>query len=48
MYVGKLFIGNKNPINIDFEKSGLGNKINPKNKPSKIAIYTFFSFILLL
>ena len=27
----------KTPINIDFEKSVLGNNINPENKPNKIA-----------
>ena len=39
---------NKIPINIDWEKSGLGNNNNPENKPNKIAIYAFFSVIFLL
>jgi len=32
------------PINIDFEKSGLGNNNIPAIKPMIIDIYEFFSF----
>ena len=32
---GKLLTGNKIPIKIDLEKSGLGNNIKPTNNPIK-------------
>ena len=35
---GKKFVGIIIPINIDFEKSGLGNNNKPKNKPISIPI----------
>ena len=41
--VWKLVAGNKVPINIDFEKSGLGNKRIPPINPTIIATYAFFS-----
>ena len=44
---GKILAGNKIPINMDFEKSGLGNNNNPANKPIIIEIYAFFSLIFL-
>ena len=41
--LGNKFDGNIIPIKIDLEKSGLGNKSNPANKPIIIDIYAFFS-----
>tara|TARA_B100000700_G_C14504477_1_gene605636 strand:- start:49 stop:225 length:177 start_codon:yes stop_codon:yes gene_type:complete len=45
---GKYAIGNKMPIKMDFEKSGLGNNNKPMNKPIIIEIYALFSVIILL
>ena len=45
---GKLLTGNKIPIKIDLEKSGLGNNIKPTNNPIKIDKYAFFSLSFLL
>jgi hypothetical protein len=42
-----LLTGNKIPINIDLEKSGLGNNSSPANKPIIIEIYAFFSLSFL-
>ena len=39
---GKLLTGNKMPIKMDLEKSGLGNNINPANNPIRIDKYAFF------
>ena len=44
---GKLLVGNKIPIKIDLEKSGLGNNIKPTNNPIRIDKYAFFSLIFL-
>tara|TARA_B100001123_G_scaffold225336_1_gene253660 strand:+ start:164 stop:367 length:204 start_codon:yes stop_codon:yes gene_type:complete len=44
---GKLLIGNKMPIKIDLEKSGLGNNIRPTNNPIRIDRYAFFSLSFL-
>ena len=40
-------MGNKIPIKIDLEKSGLGNNNKPTVKPMIIDRYAFFSLILL-
>tara|TARA_Y100000590_G_C15420550_1_gene901225 strand:- start:20 stop:223 length:204 start_codon:yes stop_codon:yes gene_type:complete len=45
---GKLLMGNKIPIKIDLEKSGLGNITKPTNNPIKIDKYAFFSLSFLL
>jgi hypothetical protein len=42
---GKLLTGNKIPIKIDLEKSGLGNNSKPTNNPIKIDKYAFFQCI---
>ena len=44
---GKLLTGNKIPIKIDLEKSGLGKNNKPTNNPIKIDKYEFFSLIFL-
>ena len=44
---GKLEAGNKTPINIDLEKSGVGNSIKPTNNPNMIDKNAFFSSIFL-
>ena len=41
--LGKISIGNIIPTKILFEKSGDGNKINPKNNPIKIDMMASFS-----
>ena len=41
-------MGNRTPIKIDLEKSGLGNSKIPTDKPIIIDIYAFFSLMLLL
>ena len=43
MKIGNMSVENIIPIKIDLEKSGLGNKSNPANKPIIIDIYAFFS-----
>ena len=40
---GKKSFGIIIPINIDFEKSGLGNNNNPAINPTMIERYIFFS-----
>ena len=44
---GKLPTGNKIPIKIDLEKSGLGNNSRPTSNPNKIDKYAFFSLSFL-
>ena len=44
---GKKSIGKIIPTNIDFEKSGLGNRRIPPIKPTKIDTYAFFSLNVL-
>ena len=48
MNSGKNSIGNKKPIKMLFEKSGVGNKTKPTISPIIIEIYAVFSFKLLL